>query len=64
MKKKIFYAVLKLSTDVEVVNPLTGQKQDMKLGGIAGYIPVFDSMKEANKSAEKGKYEIIVIRSS
>jgi len=58
-----FYAVMKLNTDIEVVNPFTGEKENIKLGGLAGYIPVFSTIEEATESAQNGKYQILGIQS-
>jgi hypothetical protein len=59
--KRVLYAVLKLNTDIEVTNPLTGKQEDTKLCGIAGYIPVFETIEEAIKEAQNGKYQIAPI---
>ena len=55
------YAVLKLNTDIEVTNPFTGKQEDIKLGGLAGYIPVFSTIEEAKESSQHGKYQIVAI---
>jgi len=57
----MLYAVLKLNTDIEVTNPFTGKREDIKVGGIAGYIPVFNTVEEAQKSSQDGKYSIVAI---
>jgi hypothetical protein len=59
--KRVLYAVLKLNTDIEVTNPFTGKQKDIKLGGLAGYIPVFATIEEATESSQHGKYKIIAI---
>ncbi len=59
--KRVLYAVLKLNTDIEVTNPLTGKQEDIKLGGLAGYIPVFETIEEATESSQNGKYQIVAI---
>ena len=62
MNDKIkLYAVMKLNTDIEVNNPLTGKTEAVKLNGVAGYIPVFSTMEEAEQSAQNGKYDILSI---
>ena len=58
---RVLYAVLKLNTDIEVTNPFTGKQENIKLGGLAGYIPVFDTIEEATESAQNGKYQIVAI---
>ena len=57
----MLYAVLRLNTDIEVTNPFTGKREDIKVGGIAGYIPVFNTVEEAQKSSQDGKYSIVAI---
>lgn len=54
--------VMKLLTEVEGTNPFSKQPINVKLGGCAGYVPVFNTLKEAKKHAEKGKYKIGLIR--
>ena len=58
---RVLYAVLKLNTDIEVTNPFTGEHKDIKLGGLAGYIPVFSTIEEAKESSQHGKYQIVAI---
>lgn len=60
--KTVLYAVLKLSTDIEYTNPITQEQVNCKLGGIAGYIPVFTTIEEAETSAQDGKYQIVAIQ--
>jgi len=60
--KTVLYAVLKLSTDIEYTNPITKEQVTCKLGGFAGYIPVFSTIEEAETSAQDGKYQIIAIQ--
>jgi hypothetical protein len=60
--KPVLYAVLKLSTEIEYTNPFTQGQVTCKLGGFAGYIPVFSTIEEAEKSAQDGKYQIIAIQ--
>lgn len=60
--KPVLYAVLKLSTEIEYTNPFTQEQVTCKLGGFAGYIPVFATIEEAEKSAQDGKYQIIAIQ--
>lgn len=57
----MLYAVLKLSTEIIYTHPFTKDEVTCKLGGIAGYIPVFSTIEEAQESAQNGKYEIISI---
>jgi hypothetical protein len=60
--KPVLYAVLKLSTEIEYTNPITQEQVICKLGGFAGYIPVFATIEEAETSAQDGKYQIIAIQ--
>ena len=58
---RVLYAVLKLNTDIEVTNAFTGEQEYIKLGGLAGYIPVFATIDEATESSQNGKYQIVAI---
>ena len=60
--KPVLYAVLKLSTEIEYTNPITKEQVTCKLGGFAGYIPVFSTIEEAETSAQDGKYQIVAIQ--
>lgn len=60
--KPVLYAVLKLSTEIEYTNPITKEQITCKLGGFAGYIPVFATIEEAQISAQDGKYQIVAIQ--
>lgn len=53
--------MLKLNTDIEFTNPFTGKRESIKVGGIAGYIPVFNTVEEAQNSSQDGKYSIVAI---
>lgn len=59
MKKKIKYAVLKMNTEVGYTDFL-GIKQTVKLAGCAGYMPIFNTEKQAKKIAGK-KYKIVAL---
>lgn len=63
LREEVFYAVMKLNTDIEYINPFSGKREDVKLGGLAGYIPVFNSLEEAQDSSQDGKYQILAIQS-
>jgi hypothetical protein len=62
MKNRKLYAVMKLNTDIEYTNPFTKEQVTCKLGGVHGYIPVFSNLKDAKKSSEKEKYQILKIQ--
>ena len=55
---KVKYLVLSLNKNIIV--PYPEGNVESKLGGCAGYLPVFNTMKQAEKNA-KGKFEIIPI---
>lgn len=58
------FMVMKLSTEVEYLNPVSGEIEHVKLRGCSGYIPVFDTLEEAELSSFNGKYQIRKIRES
>ena len=58
----VLYAVMRLNTEISVQNPFTSKEEHIKLVNCAGYIPVFKTLKEAEKSACKGKYQIFAIQ--
>jgi len=60
--KSSLYAVMRLNSKVEVINPFTKLNEEVSLGGCAGYIPVFDSIEEAEKCTCNGKYQILEIK--
>ena len=59
LDKKIIYAVMRLQENVTFVNPFTGKEEESKIEGIRGYIPCFETLEEAEDSAEEGKYQIL-----
>lgn len=63
-ENRVLYAVMKLLTEIECTNPFTSKRESIKIGGIAGYIPVFDNIEEASVSSQDGKYSIVAIQPS
>ena len=55
---KIKYLVLSFNKNIIV--PTHEGNVESKLGGCAGYLPVFNTMKQAEKNA-KGKFQIVPI---
>ena len=53
------YMVMRLNTEIVQIMGY-GSEQNIKLGGCAGYIPVFNTLKQAEKNS-KGKYPIVPI---
>ena len=51
--------VMRLNTEI-IQDMGYGSKQSVKLAGCAGYIPVFDTLKRAEKNAGS-KYKIVPI---
>ena len=58
MENKIWYAVLKLSTDVTCTNPISGKEVVEKIQGIAGFIPCYETYEEALDASMNMRYEI------
>jgi len=63
-ENRVLYAVMKLLTEIECTHPFNGKRESIKIGGIAGYIPVFDNIEEASISSQDGKYSIVAIQPS
>ena len=62
-KDLFLYAVLRLQTEVEHIDPITNNSEYRKLEGLAGYMPVFHTIEEAEQASESGKYQIRPVRS-
>jgi hypothetical protein len=58
----VLYAVLKLSQDITYTDPFTGEERKEKIQGIAGYIPCFETIEEAEEAACDGKFQIVAIK--
>jgi hypothetical protein len=56
------YAVLKLSQDITYTDPFTREERKEKIQGIAGYIPCFETIEEAEEHACDGKFQIVAIK--
>lgn len=63
-KEDILYVVLKLNTRVIYNDPMTGEDKTVELGECAGYLPVFNTIEEAELHSGDGKYEIMKIITS
>lgn len=61
-EEKIYFAVMKLLTEVEYDSPFDGKKVVCQLGGCEGFIPVYSTMDEAIEQSNNGKYQIIPIK--
>ena len=57
----VLYAVLKLSQYITYSDPFTGEERKEKIRGIAGYIPCFETIEEAEEHACDGKFQIVAI---
>jgi hypothetical protein len=57
----VMYLVMKLLQYITVTSSLTNKNEDIKLNDCAGYLPVFKTLKEAEKYAGNGKYKILAI---
>ena len=60
MEKKILYMVMRLNTNVTVGNAEIGECVE-KIAGIAGFLPVYDTLEQAQEAAENRKFEIVLI---
>ena len=58
----VLYAVLKLSQDITYTDPFTGQERKEQLQGIAGFIPCYETIEEAEEAACDGKFQIMPIK--
>lgn len=56
------YMVMKMQKTVQVNDPISGQNNDVEIEGLAGYVPVFHTIEEAEESSADGKYDIIPIK--
>jgi len=59
MSKKKLYLVMKLLTSVEVEH--RGKKEMVTVGGVRGFVPVYETEIEALKAANN-KFEIVKIQ--
>lgn len=58
---RVLYTVLKLTTTIKYDDPVSWEEVTQKLGGCAGYLPVFDNEEDAKEVACDGKYKIVTI---
>jgi hypothetical protein len=58
----VLYAVLKLSQDITYTDPFTREERKEKLQGIAGFIPCYETIEEAEEAACDGKFQIMPIK--
>jgi len=61
MSKVIYYAVMKLLTEIAVKDFITGNDVNVKINGCAGYMPIFKTLKKARKHANNEKYRIVAL---
>lgn len=52
------YLVMRLNT--EVVATVNGHEIDIKMDDVAGYAPIFNTLKQAEKDS-KGKFQIVPV---
>lgn len=52
----MMYAVMKLLTSVDLAGA------EVKINGIAGYIPIFKTIEEAKENSNDGEYQILAIQ--
>lgn len=56
--KELVFCVMKLMTDVEVMD-VTGEYKTVEISGIRGFIPVFDNIDKAVEASCDGKFKIM-----
>lgn len=57
----ILYAVLKLNRSVTYTDIVTKEERKVMIQGIAGYIPCFGTIEEAEEASCGGKFQIVEI---
>jgi len=55
----VLYAVLKMQESVVFTHPITQVEHSQKISGIAGFIPCFSTIEEAEDASCDGKYQIL-----
>lgn len=55
------YAVMKLIKEVSFVSPSGGEISAGPIQGLHGFIPVYETLEEAEAAAEEGKFDIMMI---
>ena len=60
----VLYAVLKLSQDITYTDPFTREERKEKIHGLAGFIPCYETIEEAEEAACDGKFQIMRIKAS
>lgn len=58
----VLYAVFKLCQGITYTDPFTREKRKEKIQGLAGYIPCFETIEEAEEASCDGKFEIVEIK--
>lgn len=61
-KVETLFMVLKLQKKVEYTSPLTGQKMEVSIDGIEGFICVYKTLEQAEFYSNDGKYQVIPIK--
>lgn len=59
---ELMYAVLRLSTYINVSHKSTGKVHSLQIEGIDGFIPVYKTPESAFEASENGKYQVIPIK--
>ena len=58
---KILYAVMRLSTNI-IFTDLNGKERSEKIQGIAGFIPCYEKLEDAEAASCEGKFQIVLIK--
>lgn len=61
-ESKTHFGVLKLSENILYTDPITKEEKSVKLEGIFGYIPCYETYEEAKDASMDGKYQILPIK--
>lgn len=60
MSKKTLYMVMRLNHNVRITMP-NGDQDVVEIGGIYGFIPVYETENDAKKETHDGLFQIIEI---
>lgn len=56
------YMVMKMQRTLKVTDSISGEDKDVEIEGLAGFVPVFHTIEEAEENSADGKYDIVPIK--